>query len=123
VSVGSEKVLRWKKVHPEKNREQARRWAHEHPEYLEARRKAHARRMVKLRQEAVEALGGVCVGCQCSDIRCLQIDHIIPLKGQKRIAVSTFYLSVIRGAVENLQVLCANCHAIKTYDENGGRGG
>jgi hypothetical protein len=31
---------------------------------------------------------------------------------------TTFYVSIIRGNRENLQVLCANCHAIKTY-ENG----
>jgi hypothetical protein len=29
------------------------------------------------------------------------------------------YRSIVnKGVTENLQVLCANCHAIKTYQEN-----
>jgi hypothetical protein len=124
---------RWRKAHPEQHREKVRKWAatnpeqhharnkkweQEHPEqHLETRRKAYVKLRAKRRQEAIIALGGVCLTCQCVDVRCLQIDHIIPIKG-KRMNDTTFYNSIIRGMIENLQVLCANCHAIKTY-ENG----
>jgi hypothetical protein len=67
-----------------------------------------------LRVQAIRVLGGACVQCQCTDIRCLQIDHIIPI-GKKREHRDVLYKRVIRGNTENLQVLCACCHAIKTY--------
>ena len=35
--------------------------------------------------------------------------------------VRAFYRNIVQGAAENLQVLWANCHAIKTYYENGYR--
>jgi 5-methylcytosine-specific restriction endonuclease McrA len=73
------------------------------------------------RKEALVVLGGQCIQCQCQDARCLQIDHIIPLQGKRRVAHKTLYLNVLRGKTENLQVLCANCHAIKTYHEDGER--
>ena len=124
MSANSEGVKKWAKTHPEKHREQVKKWASEHPEqYQETRRKAYTKRMDKLRQDAIDALGGACVNCQRKDIRCLQIDHVIPLKGGQRIRVEIFYRSIVQGLTENLQVLCANCHAIETYYENGGRGG
>ena len=51
-------------------------------------------------------------------MRCLQIDHIIPLKkvdnSQHGIQL---WRRIIKGEkVDNIQVLCANCHAIKTSE-------
>src|SRR5215472_10205708 len=121
-STVGERVKRWAKSHPDKHREQVRKWAREHPEqYRETRRKAYTKRVDKIRQDAIKALGGVCAHCSCADIRCLQIDHVVPLRGQSRLRVEVFYRSIIARSADNLQVLCANCHAIKTYFENGGR--
>ena len=101
----SDKVKRWVKAHPDKHREISRR--------------SQARRLAKARREAITCLGGICKQCGCTDIRCLQIDHMIPLRGIKRMGTLDFYRSIVQGKRENLQILCANCHAIKTFYENG----
>lgn len=70
----------------------------------------------------LEFLGGKCARCAISDYRCLQIDHIKPIlrartdipRGQR--TVSEVYMD--REDIENLQVLCANCHFIKTFHED-----
>jgi 5-methylcytosine-specific restriction endonuclease McrA len=115
-----EKQKRWARNNPEKHRAMVRRWKQDNPEKVrEMRRKSHAIRGASLREQAIELLGGQCVQCHCKDIRCLQIDHITPLKGERRLITITFYSSIVQGKRENLQILCANCHAIKTYYENG----
>ena len=120
----NEKVKEWNTAHPEQRLANVKKWKKENPERnRENQRKSHAKRLLRYRQEAIVLLGGECAQCQCKDIRCLQIDHIIPLQGKQRIVSETFYRSIIQGLTENLQVLCANCHAIKTYYENGERGG
>jgi hypothetical protein len=61
-------------------------------------------------------LGGKCVRCQCADERCLEIDHIVPVREKRIKNRIAFHRSILRGNVENLQVLCACCHAIKTRE-------
>lgn len=70
--------------------------------------------------EALQLLGGRCVRCGFDDERALQIDHIdagnhvlCPGGRKYRYAV---HRSVIDGTASNLQLLCANCHAIKTLE-------
>src|SRR5690348_9477916 len=107
-------VRKWAKNNPEKHRAMVRKWEQENPEKVrEIRRKARMKRTLRLRQEAIAVLGGQCVQCQCSDIRCLQIDHIIPLQGKKRIDFDLHYRTLIQGQTENLQVLCANCMPLR----------
>ncbi len=119
-----EKQKSWARNHPEKHRAMVRKWEQDNPErYRETRKKWKIKWVEELRLGALNALGGQCVQCQCKDTRCLQIDHIVPLQGKARSAYTTLYRSIIDGSTENLQVLCANCHAIKTYYENGERGG
>ncbi|HZU04228.1 MAG TPA: HNH endonuclease signature motif containing protein [Ktedonobacteraceae bacterium] len=99
------KKLEWMAAHPEKTRRWKREWVR------------------KLRQSAIEALGGACVLCGYTDIRALEIDHITPIRNSKnRIDNPSLFMSIVRGNTENLQVLCANCHAIKTYEENAKQG-
>jgi 5-methylcytosine-specific restriction endonuclease McrA len=116
----SEKQRRWARDNPVKHRAMVRRWEQENPErYKETQRKSHIKRLERYRQEALSILGGQCALCQCKDIRCLQIDHIVPLQGQRRMGYMALYRSIVnKGVTENLQILCANCHAIKTYQEN-----
>ena len=72
-----------------------------------------------IRQKAIQALGGACVLCGYADVRVLEIDHIVTIrKSGHSINQVSLFLAVIRGETDNLQLLCANCHAIKTYEEN-----
>jgi 5-methylcytosine-specific restriction endonuclease McrA len=69
------------------------------------------------RRKVVEILGGACAECGNDDIRVLQIDHI----GPKTIDRKMELRRIARGASsEHVQLLCANCHAIKSYYENTG---
>jgi len=61
--------------------------------------------------------------CGFNDARALQFDHIKPvrrgLNGAKhsKVASTHSYLAILRGD-KGYQLLCANCHAIKTRDED-----
>ncbi len=95
-----------------------KRWA-ERPLEARTRHKGkQKKRTVELRKEALEALGGKCVRCGFSDSDALQIDHIYGTENGTRELRKTRskYLAILRGAVDRteLQVLCANCHMIKT---------
>jgi len=103
-----------KYYHKNKEREQERKqqWYASHPTYL---RSYAQRRNIRLRQNAIRLLGGACAHCHCTDMRCLEIDHIIPVGSKKRVHRDILHRSILRGNTDNLQVLCACCHAIKTY--------
>lgn len=76
----------------------------------------------KRKCQAVDILGGICIGCGNSDARVLQFDHIngngnkhrqeIGLSGGS--ASSRWVLNNPEEAKSTLQLLCANCHALKT---------
>jgi 5-methylcytosine-specific restriction endonuclease McrA len=104
----------WYRENKESNRDSHRKWMKEHPEVSRRSSLLWAR---KIRQEALIVLGGVCVQCGCTDMRCLEIDHVIPIKTGRRIDRHAWHRSITRGNTENLQVLCACCHSIKTYEE------
>lgn len=68
-----------------------------------------------LRSEALAKFGGLCVSCSCEDEEVLQFDHI---NGDGCIArksrdMSRRYRQYIAGK-HIIQLLCANCHQIKT---------
>lgn len=75
------------------------------------------------RSQAVIMLGGECAKCGYNaSIYALDIDHVTPhLKGIKKYAnggglaraIAKGYIST-----DGLQLLCANCHAIKTRTED-----
>lgn len=76
------------------------------------------RRLAKKRSLAIAALGGKCEACGMDDERTFQIDHRERGgnderrdKGQYRI-----YLSILENPAP-YQLLCANCHAIKSHEE------
>lgn len=63
--------------------------------------------------------------CEYNNPFALQLDHIIPLKRPDRDSRGTdtgtaLWRKVAVGIVpaDQVQLLCANCHAIKTYDDN-----
>lgn len=74
-----------------------------------------------LRTEVIEFLGGACNNCQLSDPRCLEVDHTdgsgYLLNGSNQ--RHSWFRKILLGEAVNAQVLCANCHAIKTWNESG----
>lgn len=67
------------------------------------------------RNQVLDALGPVCVHCGFTDRRALQIDHINGDGAAHRAEVgfgAGYYLSMMK-RLDTLQVLCANCNAIK----------
>ena len=74
------------------------------------------------REKAFSLLGGKCNHCGIVDFRVLQIDHIIPVCGERtdRDAGSRIKQSIANGLrnLDNLQLLCANCHSIKCFNES-----
>jgi len=81
---------------------------------------------LRKRITSIDTLGGECVVCGNRDLRVLQIDHVIPTKlshdrtaGARRREHER--RAIARGEVDlgTLQVLCANCHCIKTHADNG----
>lgn len=72
----------------------------------------------KKREEAITALGGKCSGCGNDDPRVLQIDHIDGGGGADRKNGRMAILNKAIAGDPSLQLLCANCHCIKTF-ENG----
>lgn len=74
------------------------------------------------REKSLIMMGGKCVNCGNSDFRVLQIDHIIPIRRNKNKEFSREGGTRIRQMIANgsrdmkdLQLLCANCHQIKTF--------
>lgn len=76
----------------------------------------------KLRLAAIAALGGHCVQCGISDERVLEFDHIKPIlrrtNGHTQKDNRIDFRRIIEGAEHGLQLLCANCHRIKTREAN-----
>jgi 5-methylcytosine-specific restriction endonuclease McrA len=103
----------------EKKRASGLRNYYRHREELKPRIQ---KRNLKLRLGAIIVLGGKCTQCgYYKDDRALQIDHILPiLLGRRRDEMrhsQQFHLDIINGERDNLQLLCANCHAIKSDSE------
>ena len=76
---------------------------------------------LKLRGQALEALGGKCVECGYTDLRALQFDHVNSDGNHERTsglgAGTKFLRAIIAGKVENrVQILCANCNQIKMWE-------
>jgi len=69
----------------------------------------------------IQSLGARCVRCGYNeDLRALQLDHIIGdgKEDRNRIGskIARYYVHHLEEAAKILQVLCANCHAIKTFE-------
>lgn len=85
------------------------------------RRIFQQKRQQELRNEVLDSLGGRCVKCGYKrNRRALQLDHIngdgrVDRKGRG----ASYYSRLLRTPYlhQVLQVLCANCHQIKTYKQ------
>jgi hypothetical protein len=74
---------------------------------------------LKQRNAVIEMLGGKCVYCGISDLRVLQIDHINGGGGKeiRKYGPRRYKIYLARKCI-GLQLLCANCNAIKKYENN-----
>ena len=109
-----EKVLSQQKEHYVENPERRKR--RNTPKYD----KEHSRHR---RKEVLNFLGGKCEKCGIDDWRVLQIDHINGGGGKER--KSGYNFAKIRKDVfeygrNKYQVLCANCHILKHFEERHG---
>jgi hypothetical protein len=68
---------------------------------------------------AIEFLGGCCFQCARDDIRLLHFDHIHDDGAEQRrlgVVGSKLYRDVLRFGLEQYQLLCVECHALKTIE-------
>ena len=70
----------------------------------------------------IKALGGKCVNCGISDVRVLDINHID--RHKKGMAPNRQFTTARRlkewsKNLSNLELLCANCHRIHTWEQMG----
>ena len=72
------------------------------------------------RQKAIDHLGGKCHRCGFDDIRCLDVDHIFGggTKERARKDRIAFYKEIVAGLRDDVQLLCLNCHRIKSLKEH-----
>lgn len=91
----------------EKQREYQRKWQ-------QARRAA-------VKAAVIEYMGGKCIKCEVEDIRVLQLDHITPILRDGK-TTEDFNSNSYKAIYNNpslsskFQLLCANCHMIKTIE-------
>ncbi len=74
------------------------------------------------RMEMIERLGGCCATCGYKqDLRALQIDHIDPNTKIFKLSLGRYSAKGFSERhlreLEKCQLLCANCHAIKSHME------
>jgi 5-methylcytosine-specific restriction endonuclease McrA len=87
-------------------------------------RKWQAEQRRKRKLKVIVLLGGKCNRCSyAGHPAAFQLDHILPLLRPSRTvrsAGSTTWDAVARGQIilDEVQLLCANCHAIKTFEED-----
>ena len=77
----------------------------------------------RIRLDAIEVLGSVCTRCGFDDVRVLQIDHIEGggTEHRKRVDHKLQYRNIRDGQTAGYQLLCPNCHGIKSYEEREAR--
>lgn len=90
----------------------------QHPELVDVDPEYHRDYYRRKRQEAVDLYGAACQRCGFSVPECLDFDHVdgngfIDRKTRSRY---TQLNAIIRGEA-GWQLLCANCHRVKTYEK------
>lgn len=84
------------------------------PLYGEAKRAYQRQWMHARRQAWIDSKGGCCK--QCGSTESLEVDHIEPsMKTMQPREIWSRTESAVASELANCQVLCADCHAKKTY--------
>jgi hypothetical protein len=111
-----------------------RNWRKNHLErYRELARKSARNQRIKIKSKLFALLGNKCSNSNClvpngcTDIRCLQIDHIHGNGKQKKRSSnghdsgSSYYRGIlmeIKSGSKDYQLLCANCNWTKRFENN-----
>lgn len=137
----AEATRRWKDKNPEykeRRNEVRRAWGPDHPESIKRNirtakwKSAHpsydAERCARARIEALDIWNCTCVKCGYNkDLRALEVDHIngdgyLERNGKRGGAMKNYrhWVNLIADpqVKEKFQLLCANCHKIKTFENN-----
>ena len=84
---------------------------------VECHRKECVAYQLKIRQEQLALFGSKCGRCGFDDVRALEIDHVVSVGAAKvRVVWTRKFVNYLRDHMEDFQLLCANCHAIKTKE-------
>ena len=105
----------WIKANPAKRKITERRWAEKHPEKIRAKL---AKRQALQRVYLLAWLERGCQDCAVADVRTLEFDHV-PERGRKRFKLTAHLYKPWKSFYEEVakcDVVCANCHAIRTYE-------
>jgi hypothetical protein len=111
----------WRADHPDRRRASAAQTRARLRDKLNAAtREYNLSRRTRERLELLELLGRKCVRCGYdADWRALQVDHINGGGTRLRRSVASlpeYYRALREGRGGDVQVLCANCHAIVGYE-------
>lgn len=103
-------------------------WKRNNPYYLMRERMRIAGVRRSRRVSAIAILGGKCLHCGYADERALQFDHKTPVRRKSNTTrnhggclLPTEFRAIINRETHDIQLLCANCHAIKTADDRAAR--
>ena len=131
MSAENKRLWRQKPETKAKQQGYERTYRERHHEEIKRKRKPRDRRIdrkrkilaVELRHKAIMTMGGRCERCSFDIEDALQIDHIVPINRRTcgiigRNGTWTMYTKIVDGDLTNVQLLCANCHAIKTKRED-----
>lgn len=88
--------------------------------YNAGRRAYGASKTIKTKTELFAALGSRCSACRIDDWRVLQVDHINGGGGahRRRSGGYGYWIAILRSVKSGeglYQLLCANCHMLKSY--------
>ena len=101
-----------------RQREYMREYSKIHREKTNAnRRESYRKQYAQIKLEIFAALGNKCIECGNEDLRVLQVDHVDGGGHAHRKASGSsikYWMSVMKD-LSPYQLLCANCHAIKTW--------
>ena len=83
-----------------------------------------AQRFLERKLEIINLLGGKCVKCGINNYKVLDINHIDRSKkrrptDKKRVYTWSFRLNEWKENIKNLELMCANCHRIHTWEQMG----
>ena len=115
------------KIYYDENKEmlklKKREFKCEHATLVRARARAATRRYrerkLNIKKVLVQLLGGCCVRCGYSDARALDFDHAQPSTKSFNICLNLHQpLELLETEVKKCQLLCANCHRVKTLEDN-----
>ena len=104
---------KYRELNREKQREYIRKWGAENREHtIEYKREYRDER----KSYCIEYLGGKCV--KCGTIHNLQFDHI-KREGKKYTIGSRIHqdFTIIKEELDKCQLLCVDCHKVKTKSE------